>query len=80
MEYIKSKMPTSPEDPSFDPLGVDDGLLEESTLQTTPFLYDFAIALGLAACNVTRPGTYFTGREHYDRTIQTTFDGVQLER
>jgi hypothetical protein len=51
MDYIKSKMPTYPEDP----LGGVDGFLE-STSQITPFLYDSVIALGLAACNATRPG------------------------
>ena len=75
MDYIKSKMPAYPEDPSYDPLGGINGFLE-SPSQITPFLYDSIIALGLAACNVTRPDTYFTGREHYDRTMQTTFEGA----
>jgi hypothetical protein len=40
------------------------------------FVYDSIIAFGLAACDITQPGSYFTGEEHFDQIVRTSFEGA----
>ena len=41
-----------------------------------PFWYEATIALGLAACKAFDENISFTGQEHFDRLVETTFKGI----
>jgi hypothetical protein len=78
IELIQSKHPTY-DDPNYMPSYIADNVEGffagvESTL--VPFLYDAAIALGLAACEATKDGSYFDGSTHFDIFKKTSFGGA----
>jgi hypothetical protein len=75
VEYLREKYPTYPEEPDYEPLAVD-GSFFNGIDGPAAFLYDATIALGLAACNVTKPGTYFDGPAHFQAVLNTTFEGA----
>jgi len=75
VQYVMSKQPTYPDDPDFDPVFMDDSAFQ-STKNMAPFLYDATIALGLAACNVTRGRDFFDGKAHYDAFKRMRFAGA----
>lgn len=78
IELIQSKHPKY-DDPEYNPLRIDDNVEAffrgfDSTL--VPFLYDAAIALGLAACEATKDESYFDGINHFDTFKRMTFGGA----
>ena len=82
VQYIQEKHPLYPEEPDYEPLEVNNTFFNGID-ETAAFLYDSTIALGLAACNATQPGTYFDGPTHFQAVLNTTFEGatgmVQLD-
>mmetsp|Transcript_46416 Transcript_46416/g.70058 ORF Transcript_46416/g.70058 Transcript_46416/m.70058 type:complete len:458 (+) Transcript_46416:138-1511(+) len=42
----------------------------------TPVVYDSIIALGLSACNVSQPNSYFDGWTHFGQILNTQFEGA----
>jgi len=82
INYIQSKHPTYPSEPNHKPLQIADDprFFEKSSAGVVPFLYDAAIALGLAACESTKNHAYFDGRTHLDTFKNTTFDATGLFR
>ena len=84
MEYLKSKLPHYPEHPEYDAgsLVVEhpDFLNEVGLL--APFLYDAAVALGLAACNAIAAKNggggrqILTGEKHFQLTTEANFLGA----
>lgn len=75
IDYIKFKHPQYPGEPDYVPQVIDDDFFA-SPGWTAPFLYDSTIALGLAACNVSQPSTFFNGSSHYGAFLQTEFEGA----
>jgi hypothetical protein len=78
IEYLREKHPTYPEEPDYEPLAIDDAFFDGIDGPAS-FLYDATIALGLAACSVTKPDTYFNGTEHFQAVLNTTFEGATGE-
>ena len=75
VQYVMSKQPTYPDEPSFERFYMNDNAFE-SAKNMPPFLYDATIALGLAACNVTQGDDFFDGRSHYDAFKRMRFTGA----
>lgn len=74
MDYLSTVFP------KFDgvtPFLNDDGFADPVKDIYVSFMYEAAVLVGLAACEAaTRNDLVLTGREHYDRLVQTTFQGV----
>lgn len=76
LQYLKSKMPRYEGEEDVDLIGMLTDFLAGPGL-FAPFLYDTAIALGLAACDVVNQDDLsITGKEHFAQTLKTSFDGT----
>ena len=82
LEYLQTKIPTYPGVPSYNPLPLFQQALSTAPIDSvTPSYYDAAILVGLAACRAAQgsaspPTTFFTGAEHYQQLLQTSFIGA----
>jgi 7 transmembrane sweet-taste receptor of 3 GCPR/Receptor family ligand binding region len=72
LDYLKTVLPKFEGETPF--------LFEDDFLNTIdinpPFAYEAAVLVGLSACEAANAGLELTGREHYDRLVQTRFTGV----
>ncbi|CAB9518280.1 Gamma-aminobutyric acid (GABA) B receptor [Seminavis robusta] len=77
LSYLSFKLPHYPEHPDYDAsiLFADPEFFHEPGL-LAPFLYDTVAAIGLAACQEVASGITLAGDKHYQRTLQTNFDGA----
>lgn len=78
IDYLQSKYPTYPDEPDYNvPLIKDDPeFFQRASSAVVPFVYDAAIALGLAACDATKDETYFDGQTHFESFKQLEFEGA----
>ena len=94
MAIVRSKLPTYSDVPNgtdiFEGVFEDDSFLQTvHTRGIVSWVYDAAIAAGLAACSATNTATeeedgndgrtsyaYFDGKSHFASLVQTTFDGA----
>lgn len=79
--YLQSKVPTFPNDPMYNPIFTKETFQLGRFTPATATVYDATIALGLGACAAAATShknhdSYFTGKQHYDSILNTTFIGA----
>jgi len=78
LNYLGSLIPTHdhPDYPEELPFIYEENFLTPITNGFNPFAYEAAIGLGLAACAASQTNRSFSGRDHFDYFVNTTFQGV----
>lgn len=76
LEFLQNKQPAYADEPDYEPLRVERIFRSRDPGPNAVFLYDATIAMGLAACAVSDPTTYFDGQTHYDEIVGTKFVGA----
>ncbi|CAJ1931279.1 unnamed protein product [Cylindrotheca closterium] len=77
---LQSYHPIYPDEPEYSTYTIEEdpnGFFDLMTIGLVPFLYDAAIALGLAACNIENDeNEYFDGYQHFEKFKETEFQGA----
>lgn len=76
LEFLQSKHPVYEGEPDYEPLPVERIFQSQDPGPNAVFLYDSTIAMGLAACAVANPPSYFDGQAHYERILNSRFIGA----
>lgn len=75
IEYLRKKQPQHPGESDFEPIEINDAWFNAID-EKAAFMYDSAIALGLAACNASDGESFFDGLSHFDAVLSTSFEGA----
>lgn len=76
IELMSLKYPTYPEEPNYERPLANGTQFDNLSEYSAGFVYDAAVALGLAACDATGSGNFFDGPAHFESLLRQDFDGV----